>query len=289
MTLIAFATYGKHAQIYTDTSCYTDAMRRTGASTKWASLAQMDAVLLCTGDHLFGSLAYLACMQLSDFVPDFDQFVTALPEVLREAWVAQNRPQVIIFLVGWSPARGRFTAWQLAYLDEFAPIERRDVHIHPSPLTVRPSDIEMTWLTQDGVDESDLAVLRANPKLDKPATRQEWLDLILAARERASLPMCALKAIVGGRVVETRLERGRVTSEVIREFDDSGEEWAQIISGTLHPDAQVGPCPCGSGRRFIDCHLPLDNPCCCGSGKPIRDCCAVTASGQTAVGAGAER
>lgn len=31
---------------------------------------------------------------------------------------------------------------------------------------------------------------------------------------------------------------------------------AEMVARTLHSDGQRGPCPCGSGRRFVDCHLP---------------------------------
>jgi hypothetical protein len=42
-----------------------------------------------------------------------------------------------------------------------------------------------------------------------------------------------------------------VTTETIHSFDDP-DEFRQMVAGTLHTFAQVGPCPCGTGRRLVD-------------------------------------
>ena len=42
------------------------------------------------------------------------------------------------------------------------------------------------------------------------------------------------------------------------------------------PDEEPGKddqCPCGSGEKYKDCHMPKDkDPCHCGSGEDYKDC-----------------
>ena len=42
-----------------------------------------------------------------------------------------------------------------------------------------------------------------------------------------------------------------MTTEAIHSFDEP-DEFRQMVAGTVHPFAQEGPCPCGTGRRFLD-------------------------------------
>lgn len=87
-----------------------------------------------------------------------------------------------------------------------------------------------------------------------------------------------LRVLVMGKVWHYVIERDRHTSQVIHEFDDSGDEFRAMIAGTFHPIAQLMECPCGSGDRFVDCHLVdlMDQPCPCRKPDVVfANCCMI--------------
>lgn len=284
MTLIGFATYKDRAEIITDTARYTPFCRQFGHGTKVLPLPHLDAALITQGDHAFGISAKL---ELNELFSSFDDTIDQAPGLLRKSWqsLKDGRPaqtEGSVFLVGYSEEAAGFVALRFLAEHDF---EREDVaepHIMPMPLDYRPSSFELARLEARFPEYADLfAEWSAADGLQAPQSREEWRDLAVAARDTRALNP-HFRVIVAGKLMWTRVARGRIRTEVIHEFNDQGAELDLLLAGTLHPRAQVAPCECGSGRRALDCCIAADAdiPCPCGRGdrpgRTFRDCCMLT-------------
>lgn len=298
MTLIAFATYGDHAEFMTDTASYTRHVESMGRTTKHLTLNHIDAAVLTQGDSLFGDHVQGGALQVGGRVYTFDEFLESAPEWIKPIWadvVAEKaRPEHIadsaVILIGWSDQHSEFVSYVLASVEDFVPRRIRSAWAVPSPWTARPGRFEMARVrealvydkevgrTQREPDEI-LDLWKAKPVLPRPASVDEWRDLGVAIRDQRAMEQM-LQVIVAGELIHTRLDRGAVTSKVIHQFNDAGEEFQALIAWTRHPQAQTMACWCDSGDRFVDCHLApeLDQPCGCGSAETFRECCAVSAA-----------
>lgn len=284
MTFIAFSTTQRRADIATDTLSYSGAAQSLGHTTKLYPLPHVATVVLTQGDHVFGVMAKANLDALAEYSPDLDAILEEAPAVLRRVWATEQAertglPDSTVYLVGYSPARETFAAHALTSEDEFQPLDLGHFHVTPSPLDVRPSDIELGRLAEV-VRADDLRTLEARPKPVAPSGARGWVDLAKSARaQRALAPVeTGLKTFVGGDLHLTRLDRDSVTTRKVHTFTDSGEEFRTMIAGTYHPQAQLGPCPCGSRSRWVECCLRSHHAadCLCGSGETFRDCCMVT-------------
>lgn len=288
MTLVAFATYGKdRAELVTDTSCYDGGARLLARSSKILPIPHLDTVLASQGNTWFGSMVKANASMWAGDAASLDDLIDRLPDLGKR--LASESPQpirdAILFAVGYSPAKDRFAGYVLTSEDDWTPVEVRGLFVHPSPTAYRPSDLEIGRLASV-VHPADLEALRHQPRPEKPATREDWITMAKAAREqRACAPVeTGLKTLVLGQVWHTTLRRGSLSMECIHEFDDSGAEFQRIIAGTLHPQAQLGPCECGSGLRYMECHMEFhaQDPCLCGSGDPLEDCCRLATTEERA-------
>jgi len=290
MTLIAFATYGDRAEFITDTASYTRYVESMGRTTKHLTLNHIDTAVLAQGDSLFGDYVQVGALQAGGQAADYDQLVDDSQEWVSRYWCQVRDdaadPDKIsdsaIFFIGWSNRHQAFTAHALDSADGFVPRRIRSAWVTPSPFTYRPSRIEARrareWMddADDARTEEHMARWQGRPVLQAPGSVAEWVELAKTVRDQRALESY-LRVIVAGQVIHTRLERGAVTSRVVHEFTDAGEEFQQLIAFTKHPQAQTMPCWCESGKRFVDCHLAptLDEPCGCRSGQTFRECCAV--------------
>lgn len=298
MTMIAFAVYGDHAEFITDSVSYAPGCSTLDRCTKFMNLPHLDMAVMCQGDSHFNEDAKLATMQVSNQLPTFDQVVHDMPSHLRELWARRvddfpGASPSIVFLIGYSTERKRFTAWSLAAdRDDFEPLEMHAPYVMPIPRTLRPDRLQAQrfrqWERQSAADRGEepeghkiLAVWMQRPELTAPASTEEWVDLARLVREqRAETDYAGV--IVHGDVFHTRLARGEVHTRRIHTFDETGDGFLRMIEGTQHPQAQLMLCYCGSGQVFLDCHLApdLDKPCKCGrwgTPKTFRECCALTA------------
>jgi hypothetical protein len=112
-----------------------------------------------------------------------------------------------------------------------------------------PRDIGQTFYTAD----------------QAPDGEQAWIALAQDLRLRSIAVPPEHRVIFGGELVYTRLEDGGVEQRRIHKFDDQGQEFAMLLAGTANPLGAphkwtgVGrndPCPCGSGKKYKQCHLP---------------------------------
>lgn len=296
MTLIAFSANKNRADILTDTWSYTDGGRQIGSDSKVHAISHLDMAFAVQGSCEFEALWNLGAIALAMHVGSFDGFVQEAGPYLRAAWgdvTDPARTPSVVFVLGYSPEESRFKAYQF---DSGSDFERQDLEapfIIPAPGDIRPSELELARLKGSllaGQSESDRAEILATlenwhqvPVLVAPTTVKGWVHLGKHAREsRAMAPAgSGIKVFVAGDLFHAVLKRGEFTTSRVHRFNDSGAEFAQLVSGTLHPISQYGPCGyCDSGRPYVDCHLAsiATQPCPCGSDKPFEACCSVRAN-----------
>ncbi|HEY3546250.1 MAG TPA: SEC-C domain-containing protein [Propionicimonas sp.] len=303
MTLIACATWPDHAEMLTDTWSYTRNGASLGRTSKVATFPHLDMAVMTQGANLVFSQTWaVAASVLATDAVDFDDYLAQAPAAIAQtdAFARANLGEAVgaygpatVVHVGWSPQMERFRAVAHASEDGFAARDLEGLFVFPSPLTMHPSDLELTRFAATikaeprSNDQANLDYLRALSVADAPTTPEQWADLAQQARARSYLPInTRLKVFVGGSAYLTRLERGSVTTGRLFDFDDSIAEMRRIMTGTMHPIGQVGPCPCGSGLTYRECCIEshIDEPCLCGSGQTMRACCAAPSSAPSRTG-----
>jgi hypothetical protein len=305
MTLVAFNATAESADLITDTWSYALSAQTLGHVSKVMAIPHLDTVVTTQGDGEAGIAWKLGIQRLAEDVPGFDELVTAAPKALHLLWTGRqvatntrNRSTPgatysltpsVAFIIGYSASQERFRAVGFASDTDFEPFEVEGLHVMPSPFSMRPSDLELNRFvdavsqdTRPG-DAENLAVLRAlPPRPAAPTTPLEWAALAMQARQDRSIDATVstrLKVLVGGELWHTNVQRGAIFQARTLTFNDSGDELAAIMAGTLHPLGQQGPCPCWSGQRYMDCCLAkiADDPCLCGSRQALKACCSVRA------------
>ena len=289
MTLIAFNTTRERAEVLTDTLAYSPNFRHMGHSAKVVQLPHIDAVATMTGDNRFGAFFKSAVIGTGMTLPTFDALVEWLPGQLREILAGFDgsaghyRPTP--YLVGYSHERKGFAAYAFHISRDFEPLLIEGAYMTPMPTIFRPHEMNLAEYAEDLTDPEAAARLEEwskAPAMLVPDGREDWITLAAATRRSRSAWWSRSNLAVhpvAGALHLTTVERGKITTEHVHTFDDSGEEFANIIRGSAHPQSQLGPCPCGSGKTFLSCHLEplLDDACTCGSGEPFRGCCMVSA------------
>lgn len=290
MTLIAFATYGDHAEFITDSTSYTRTISM-GLCTKSIPLPHIDAAVLTQGESTFGDQAKSGALQASAQVASFDELVETAPGWLDGIWRNNEATSVgtnplvesVIFFIGWSETEQEFAAYAFASEQGFKPVRIKSTWVMPCPWDNRPSGIELRrmqgWMhDHPDVDEAARLWSLKKPR-PRPESIQEWVQVAKDAREQRSLGGRFAHVIVAGDVFHTRLERGEVTTKRVHRFNDSGDEFQTMVSGTQHPQAQLEACWCESGQTYQDCHLAAyyadGHSCDCGSGRAFEGCCMV--------------
>lgn len=287
MTLIAFATHGDHAEFITDTTSYTLNGSVMGHCTKHLTLPHLDAAILTQGGQDFGVHAKINLLERSADVDTFDDLTKAAPGLLRSVWNAlEPSGDGLVILLGYSPSAGRFTAHLYVSDNHFTETRIHETWAIPMPWTAQPTDLEIDRhrkFRRPGVEhdlEQELGAIAAwksKPPLPAHHGIEQWRALAQTVREQRALVEYH-RVFVAGSVLHTRIDRGRATTTKIHEYNDAGEEFLRMIEWTFHPIAQLMECHCGSGQRFVACHLREfhDQPCTCGTtGKTFRECCMV--------------
>lgn len=271
MTLIAFATYGDHAEFVTDTISYTSGGEELGRCTKHMTLNHLDAAVLTQGDELFGDDAVSGANQVSGRVATFDELVDAATDFLADLWRArlaekggsEDVAESVIFFLGWSDRAGAFTAHAFASEQGFKPLAVTRPWVMPTPWSLRPSGLELrrlkTWNQDHPQIEQACAAWAAAPPLAAPQSIEAWVDLAKQARELRSLGGRFGRVIVAGDVFHTRVSRGAVHTQRVHRFNDAGDELLRMVAGSYHPLALAAACDCGAGRAFGDC-CGVDSP-----------------------------
>ena len=229
----------------TDTSCYSPALRTLSRVSKVHAIQHLDMVSTTQGDLGFGLRWQIGAQALAEECYDFDDFRDRAHEVMREAWErAETNTDSAVFIVGYSAERGRCVAYGYPSEDDFTPFEIKGLFVHPSPLSMRPSDWELARMGEY-VHAADVETLRSRPKAPKPASVADWVALATDARTmRAMAPVeSGLKTGVIGQVHHTTITRGAIHTATVHEFDDSGEEFQRIVAGTYHPQSAARTVP----------------------------------------------
>ncbi|GMA24683.1 hypothetical protein GCM10025864_24420 [Luteimicrobium album] len=312
MTYIAIHTSKTAARISTDSWTYNTTATRLGHSSKVHAIPHLRTVL--TGSGPVGFLATFGAFveaQSTDSTT-FEDLLVALRDVLPECWATYPDDQkdvgAIVILVGWFAAESRYAAAAFSSFDGFQGEELDDFFVIPSPAGMKISDVELARIDSYVADDRllrDDSPLTADEKAAKrataaanrdvligwtdsptaPTTTAGWIDLAESARlfrSRRCTVGSSLKVLVGGDLWLTTINSDGIATKKIHAFNDSGAEFAEVMAGGLHPQVQLGPCRCGSGKTYLECCLvpELDEPCPCESGKTLRQCCAVDAARQ---------
>jgi hypothetical protein len=301
MTLIGIGCFQDHATVVTDTMASDGGGRRLATTSKTFVVQHLDAAFTARGAKRFGRQWFTLVHALEDRASTFDELVEVLsphlPAVQRAAELSYEQENAdggmtgglspsTGYAVGYSHARERFRALAFSTENGCRFFDLDDAHVEPSPFDVRPSDWELGRIAAamaadpQQEDASMLQEMRSLPALELDDTPQGWGELAARVRaQRSNLPAgTGLKGMIGGALVATTLRRGLAVQATIGAFDDTGASLAAMMGGTLHPFGQVGPCECGSGKRYIDCHLPTheEESCVCGSGAALGRCCMLT-------------
>lgn len=291
MTLVALHADHNKADIITDTVSYTHSGSELGQVSKVDLFPHLDAAVITQGESLLGAYNVVAADDLTGRVPDLDAFLEDAPAMARHCWQAtvtqlgRTPGDSTMFVVGYSPRQQGFVAYGMASDTDWEPWRITGLHVMPSPTSLRPSAVELARLAKT-VNPADVETLKRRPVPAPPKSRQAWVELAQQARKRALMPVQGgWKVFVAGKVFHTHLSRGQARTSLVHTFDDSGQEFQTMVAGTLHPQGQLGACPCGSGVRYLDCCLRqyLDEDCPCGSPQSLRDCCALPVDDTAAV------
>lgn len=300
MTLIAFACKGDHAEIVTDTGAWRGNARNMSQVTKVLPLHHLAAVFTSAGSIDFKQRAYYYLVHLSTEVTTFDELVEAAASCLNLAWTeVQEEFEVqlghtpLAFLIGYSPAAGRFAAYVMSPDHDFQPrLVTERVYSTPTPWTAKPPEAELNRV-MDHLEKAaegrpdrleSIARMRetwpTRPELSTPETLTDWIMLALRVREERSLSGPHGRVLIGGDILHHRLTRDTYTVHNAWTLDEEGEDsedFKRMVAYSHHPAVQLGPCACGSGDAGIDCCLSadLEEPCGCGTGKLFWECCVV--------------
>lgn len=302
MTLVAFATHPDRAEIITDTAGYTRSSRHlTFGHRKATPIPGHAAAITSVGSTFFAETFRQVVNRLAADIDTFDDLADVATGLASDLWrhvddtVTAERAAGIgdteVYLIGFSEAAERFRTVCLPSISGFEPFDVGHVHVRPTPTHLRPSMLEVHRLadvieTQALPQLADAGLERLARMLDlpepvAPTTRDEWVRLAEAIRTtRAVEPPLptGFTVYVAGNVELTTITRDGVDVEVIHQFDDTGDEWREMLAFSLHPDSQLAACACGSGDTYVECCLQIDasDACPCGSGETFADCCRVT-------------
>lgn len=268
MTLIAFATYGDHAEFITDTASYTHRVTHLGRCTKHLTIPHIDAAVLAQGDSDFGVAVKTGALVTSGQVSTFDELVETAPEWLAALYrdrceTGNGDPgESVAFLLGWSDTEQEFTAYAFASEREFKAHRVTRTWVMPCPWDYRPTALELRRMRRwmEGHPDVDAAadIWSRRAPVRTPQSVDEWVALAKLARQQRSVDERFANVIVAGDVFHTRIARGEVATRRVHRFNDSGKEYAKMLSGTLHPTALAAPCWCESGATFGDCHAKAE-------------------------------
>ncbi|WP_332643691.1 hypothetical protein [Aeromicrobium sp.] len=279
MTLIAFHACGDNAEIITDSLAYSHGARHLGEVTKVHHLHHLRAVLATQGDVWFGCAAGAHLSNISKHADDFDGLLSVAPAILRRIWEAEDftdKAEAALFIIGWSPEASEFVSCGLDAKTDFEPWRIEGPFMIPTPHSLRPSEFEFGIL-EPAVSAEALASWREAAEMPTPQSPQDWVHLALTAWEDRALTPAPSRVFIGGSLYFTQLNYSAQATHRLFDFDPPDEDFLKMVEGTLHPRAQLAPCPfCESGKVFVDCCADLDVECPCGSGSAIRDCCMLT-------------
>lgn len=277
MTLLVVNAEPDQAAIMTDSAWYGPNGRIlvTSLKPKATALPAINAAVASRG-NIRPSLRWeAAALRLADKVADFDEFTSYAPELLRSLAKrgGMRANGVHAYMVGYSPAAGRYKAYVADNAEDFALEDISDaMHVTPAPPGIQPTAVEARQQERRGDPLPD------GQPVEAPTSVEGWAAL---AKKIHAGRACELDRTIfmHGDVTLTHLQDGQVTQETIHTF--TGADLRAMVVGTFHPFGQIGACSCGSGRRFIDCCIPkwehLD--CLCGTGRPMGECCKLGADG----------
>jgi len=277
VTLVAVHAGQDSAHVLFDQLVYNSVVTwiEDSPEPKAVELPGLDAATVFVGDFKLGRHWQDNAVTYAALCEDVDEFVHGFPDMFAKL-CRGTVPELAVFVVGYSPARGRFVAYAAGRDDWFTFRDVSDVlTVFPSPPGYAPSEIEQRARAQIGKPP----LPEGGEDYPPPQDDGQWVELAKLVHRGRAEPVWDqdLKVPMGGDVTLLTVTRGQVDQRVVHRFDDDDRE--RMLAGTVHPSQQMGLCMCGSGRRMLDCHLPkvFDVPCFCQSGLTFAECCKVSA------------
>lgn len=304
MTYIAIAAHRDHAEVSTDSLSYSGGGCELSYAPKVTVLDNVNAVLTSRGGAAFGvhagqQLAALDCNTFDDLLQQTRRVLRSswawyAQRAAREGMIVDDLTASTVLVVGYSDTRARFCTMQFASENQFRPVEISGLFVMPTPAGFRPPERELELRytrmlsggDSPGEARAEIAELRRLPQLSTPTSIDEWATLAKQVRRSRALGPLEDRVFLGGDVHLTRLQvDAPPTAVVVHQFDDTGDEFREMIRFTFHPAAQAEPCVCGSGRRFAECHQApfLDEACPCGTDALFRECHSILAADRVKV------
>lgn len=293
MTLIAYALRPESVDIVTDSLSYNDGAVTLGYTEPKSlghALTDAPVAIACAGAVVMSD-AYEAAVtgaaSRGELV-DVDELALWTPEVARHCWQLSVERRTAfgcrepdtgstIFAAGWSQRRGRMAVYQFRsgkadwagteiledlemQHDMWTKADEIGLDLGKHGIT-RPSAVDRHWFYTP-FPEARYSV----PDQDAmPDTDTDWAALAARVRVEQIARPVEHRTLVGGAVHRTTITRDAVTQNVIYAYDDTGDEWAALLAGSLNPAGApykwtgVGrnePCPCGTGVKYKHCHDP---------------------------------
>lgn len=268
MTLLAYRLERDFVEVVSDTLAVADNAAYLFDSSKVQYIPHLDLALAGTG---LGYIAKYVALDVGDLASaPYDELVPKVQQIVQKvaAELADSNPDhaaasaTILYAFGYSERRRRCMGSLFMGGGPSAPWEREwqavdALYDHPayrgdgrgSSARIWPRALGSSFDIADAAPEGPLGWVELATRL-----RREMID---TPPER--------RIVFGGDLIYTRLEQGGVTQRRIFRFDDTGEEFAQLLAGTANPLGAphrwpgVGrndPCPCGSGEKYKRCHDP---------------------------------
>ena len=262
MTLIGFALYDDHAEAVADTVAYTSNLEQMSTATKVLALPHLDTLVVTQGDGGFSALAKYGA--LMEHQPTFDALAAEGAELFSEAWMHATNDlpsgahvyDSTAFLIGWSDRLGRFAAYMYATEQDCKQIEIKKPFIMPSTTDYRPSGLEARRIRKSYADDPETSDLvdawMTRPQMTAPASPDEWVALAAKARRQRAYADWA-PIVISGDLLHATVSRGDLQFKKVHTFDETGDEFLQLVAWTDHPLALAQPCWCDSGTPFGKC------------------------------------
>lgn len=255
MTLVAFRVSADRVDLVTDSLSYAPEFVEHDFRDKVRHLPRWDVVVTGRGQAHLSDRYEAAARDVEAEISDLDDLARHTPAALHHVWTEMPEDMRVgsigeVFLLGWSPRRGRYVALAFHHHDGFQP-----------------------------TDLSDQVVVRPEPGIEVPQRLDDraWSRLAVATYQRWTVGGTIAGAVyIGGDVTRTSLTRdGGLERVRLRGFPTEGPQWRRALVGSLHDDGQLGRCICGSGLPSVACHLlnrDHSRPCPCRSGRTLGDC-----------------
>jgi uncharacterized protein YchJ len=257
VTLVAWHITDTYAEILTDTLAYSVGEAEFTQVSKVDLFPHIDLAIAGKGPHELGALWRCeVALQAVAAAGGIDQLRDLAELALPAMWQGLEqtdgtRDTGWVWHVGWSRAQQRLVGHEF--------------------------EID----SEQGLRCTERSGFSSSPALaephDPPRSDAEWIAFAEAVYAEHSVAFTVGgKTMIGGDLILTRLEHGRVSQRRIHTLPNDDWRFRRMVIGTVHRYGQLGPCVCGSAQPYILCCLTsafsAEWLCPCDTGVRFQDC-----------------